>query len=227
MGKKFVAYYRVSTKGQGRSGLGLEAQKAAVEGYAKGKGTVEREFKEVETGKETGKTSARPQLQAAIEYSKTAGATLVIAKLDRLARDVEFIFALRRAGADFVACDLPEFNTMTLAVFAGVAQYERELISQRTKDALAERKAKGAALGSPRNLTDEAKAKGVRVRQAKAREANVRVYEMACDLRAQGLSYAKIAARLEAYGQRGGKGGKIYAANVRRIMRLYESGSEA
>lgn len=218
MGKKFVAYYRVSTKTQGRSGLGLEAQKAAVEGYAEGKGSVEREFKEVESGK----TSARPQLQAAIEYAKAAGATLVIAKLDRLSRDVEFIFALRRAGADFVACDLPEFNTMTLAVFAGVAQYERELISQRTKDALAERKAKGAALGSPRNLTDEAKAKGVRVRQAKAREANVRVYEMACDLRAQGLSYAKIAARLEAYGQRGGKGGKIYAANVRRIMLLYE-----
>lgn len=217
---KYVAYYRVSTKGQGRSGLGLEAQRAAVEAFVRGKGSVEREFKEVETGK----NAARPQLHAALEHAKSIGATLVIAKLDRMSRDVEFVFALRRTGADFLALDLPEFNTMTLAVFAGVAQHEREMISQRTKAALAARKARGEKLGTPANLTREAREKGVLARQAKAREGNLRVYEMARDLRAQGMSYARIAERLDAYGQRGAKGGRIHPANVRRILMLYDRG---
>lgn len=218
MAEKIVAYYRVSTKGQGCSKLGLEAQKKIVGDYARAKkGKVIAEYTEVESGR----SKDRPQLAQAIEYCRKIGATLVIAKLDRLARSVSFLFALKESGVNFVACDLPELNTLTLAVVAGLAQYEAELISARTKAALGAKKARGGKLGSPANLTDAARQKGVQARQNRAREANQRVFAMAQDLRQQGMSYAKIADRLTTYGQTGSKGGKIYPANVRKILRLY------
>jgi hypothetical protein len=102
---------------------------------------------------ESGKKNHRPQLLAAIAEARQAGATLLIAKLDRLSRNAGFIFALRDSGVDFVCCDMPDANTLTVGLFAVIAQHERETISKRTKDALAAKKARGTQLGSPQNFT--------------------------------------------------------------------------
>lgn len=145
---KFVVYFRVSTKQQGRSGLGLEAQKASVDAYLKSHGGLAlASYTEVESGK----VSTRPQLQAALLRCRQARATLLVAKLDRLARNVAFLFNLRDAGVKFHALDLPEANTLTLGVMASMAQHEAEVISARTKAALAARKARGLSLGTPAN----------------------------------------------------------------------------
>ena len=144
----YFAYYRVSTKQQGASGLGLEAQQAAVVSFLKG-GQSQGEYVEVESGKK----NQRPQLLAAMAAARAAGGVLLIAKLDRLSRTARFIFTLRDSGVDFVCCDMPDANTLTVGLFAVLAQHERETISKRTKDALAAKKARGAQLGTPANLT--------------------------------------------------------------------------
>jgi DNA invertase Pin-like site-specific DNA recombinase len=158
---KFVSYHRVSTAKQGRSGLGLEAQQAAVKQYLAGRGGVElAAYVEVESGK----LDARPQLEAALLHCRQTRATLLISKLDRLSRSVEFLFKLRNGGLAFQALDIPDCNSMTLCVFAGMAQHERELISQRTKAALMARKARGLPLGTPRDLSAYAAAAGTKGR---------------------------------------------------------------
>ncbi len=132
---QFVAYYRVSDIKQGLSGLGLEAQRSSVERYvAQVKGSLIGEFTEVESGKNH---KNRPELLAAIQASKRASATLVIAKLDRLARNVHFISGLMESAADFVAVDMPSANKLTLHIMAAMAEHEREMISARTKAGLA------------------------------------------------------------------------------------------
>jgi DNA invertase Pin-like site-specific DNA recombinase len=131
MEKKYVAYYRVSTAKQGASGLGLEAQQYAVASFLKG-GKIAGEYVEVESGKKNN----RPQLLAAIAHARKIKATLVIAKLDRLSRNAAFIFTLKDSGIDFVCADMPDANTLTIGIFAVLAQHERELISSRTKAAL-------------------------------------------------------------------------------------------
>jgi DNA invertase Pin-like site-specific DNA recombinase len=147
---KYISYHRVSTDKQGRSGLGLEAQQATVKQYLAGHGGVElASYVEVESGK----VDARPQLEAALLHCRQTRATLLIAKLDRLSRNVSFLFRLRDEGVKFQAIDIPDCNSLTLCVFAGMAQHEREVISQRTKAALAARKARGQALGTPRDLS--------------------------------------------------------------------------
>lgn len=144
--KRYVAYCRVSTAKQGKSGLGLEAQEEAVAAFVRGNGgSVIETFEE----RESGKHNDRPMLKEAMELAKRRKATLIIAKLDRLSRNAAFLLSLRDSGVDFVACDLPEMNTLTLGVMAVVAQYERELISQRTKVALAAAKRRGVVLGCP------------------------------------------------------------------------------
>ena len=214
--KQFVSYYRVSTQKQGASGLGLEAQKAAAETFAKSRGPIIAEFVEVETGKR----NDRPKLAEAMAQAKANGATLLIAKLDRLARNAGFIFALRDAGVDFVACDLPEANTLTIGIFAVMAQHEAEVISQRTKAALAARKARGLSLGNPANLTAEARAKGPEARKQIAHDnkANRQGAELAGLYRQQGHSLRTIATRLNSggYSTRGGKAFK--AESVRRLL---------
>jgi len=141
-----VAYYRVSTSEQGRSGLGLEAQKAAVEDYLRRKGaTLVAEFTEIESGAR----NDRPQLQAALKRAKVSNATLVIAKLDRLSRNAAFLLTLRDAGTDFVAVDMPDANPVTVGIMAVIAEEERRLISERTKAALKAAKARGVKLGNP------------------------------------------------------------------------------
>jgi DNA invertase Pin-like site-specific DNA recombinase len=143
----YIAYYRVSTARQGRSGLGLEAQRHAVHEYLNGGSWVlASEFLEVESGKR----SDRPQLAAALAACRLHKATLVIAKLDRLARNVAFVSALMEAGVDFVAVDFPTANRLTIHILAAVAEHEAHAISQRTKAALAAAKARGTILGGYR-----------------------------------------------------------------------------
>jgi len=191
--KSYVAYLRVSTQKQGQSGLGLEAQRVAVSTFTQAAHLV-GEFVEVESGKK----NERPQLQAAITLAKARGATLIIAKLDRLSRNVGFIFQLRDAGVDFVCCDMPNANTLTVGIFAVLAQHERELISQRTKAALAAKLAQGAQLGTPANLTPAATQKGrdQSVAKAHANEHNERAAAHILLLREKGFNYSQIAEKL-------------------------------
>lgn len=147
---KFVAYYRVSTQRQGKSGLGLEAQQKAVMDYLNGGGwKLLAEYTEVETGKGSRATEKRPVLKEAMDYAKKHRATLIIAKLDRLARNVHFITGLMESKVRFVCADLPEANNLTLQVLAAVAEYEGKRISDRTREALAQAKARGVKLGNP------------------------------------------------------------------------------
>src|SRR5437764_2513710 len=142
--RKFIAYYRVSTDRQGRSGLGLDAQREAVLRHlADHAGELIGEFCEVESGRR----SDRPQLAAAIAAAKKARATLIIAKLDRLARNVHFVSGLMESGVDFVAADMPHANKTMIQIHAVMSEWERDAISKRTKDALAAAKARGVNLG--------------------------------------------------------------------------------
>lgn len=143
---KFVAYYRVSTKGQEESGLGLEAQSMAVQVYLATHSGAElvAEFTEIESGKKKN----RPELKEAVKLCKRQKATLVIAKLDRLARNVHFVSGLMETNVNFVACDNPHANRLMVHMLAAFAEHEREMISQRTKDGLQAAKARGVILGA-------------------------------------------------------------------------------
>lgn len=218
---RLVSYIRVSTLRQGESGLGLEAQQDAVARYARSTGgEVIEEFREVESG---GKDD-RPQLTMALRTCRRIGATLVVAKLDRLARSVHFTSSVLRAGVEIVCCDMPQANRLTLHIIAAVAEHERELISMRTKVALAAAKARGVKLGSPRNLTPAAAAlgspAGVVARRAKADDfaARVRVYIEDCGW--SELPLVTVAERLNAAGAltARGVGGGWTATAVRRVM---------
>lgn len=214
--QSFVSYCRVSTARQGQSGLGLEAQQATVKAFVAGRGVVAQEFIEVESGKH----DHRPQLAAALALAKQSGATLLIAKLDRLSRNAGFIFTLRDAGVDFIACDMPEANTLTIGVVAVLAQHEREATSQRTKDALAAKTARGFRLGTPANLTNEARAKGVAVRQQKAANhlPSKQARSMAVLLREKGQTTRQIAQALNKGGFTSPKGGAFHATTVLRLL---------
>jgi DNA invertase Pin-like site-specific DNA recombinase len=142
----YVAYYRVSTQRQGRSGLGLDAQRADVARFVDGRGELLTEHTEIESGK---RHTNRPELAAALDDCRRRRATLLIAHLDRLARNVAFISALMEAGQEFVAVDMPEANRLMLHILAAVAEHERELTSRRTRDALAQAKARGVKIGNP------------------------------------------------------------------------------
>jgi DNA invertase Pin-like site-specific DNA recombinase len=146
---EFVAYYRVSTDHQGASGLGLNAQRQAVARHMATADQLLAEFTEIESGR---RDTNRPQLHAALAQCRKRGATLLIARLDRLARNVAFIAGLMESGVDFVAVDMPQANRLTIHILAAVAEHEREMISQRTKAALAQAKARDKRLGNPRPL---------------------------------------------------------------------------
>jgi DNA invertase Pin-like site-specific DNA recombinase len=224
---KLVAYYRVSTEKQGASGLGLEAQRAAVEAYARAAGApIESSFTEVESGKR----SDRPKLAAAIAHARRGKAKLVIAKLDRLARNVAFTSAIMEAGVEFVACDNPTANRLTIHILAAVAEDEARRISERTKAALAAAKARGQALGSARadhwQGREVARLEGARkgneasaaVRRAKALESVADLLPIMQERRATGASLAMVANELNAAGHRTQRGNDWTANGVKLAL---------
>ena len=157
MKKKYVSYIRVSTQRQGQSGLGLEAQRNAITDFLNGGDwDLLQEFQEIESGKST---RNRPVLKDALFHCAKNNAILVVAKLDRLARNVAFISAMMESNVDFVCCDFPEANRLTLHIFSAVAEHEREIISKRTKDALQVAKSRGVRLGNPNLRGDNQKRK--------------------------------------------------------------------
>jgi DNA invertase Pin-like site-specific DNA recombinase len=218
-----VAYIRVSTQKQGSSGLGLEAQRAAVAAHCKPRGlTVLREFQEVESGK----NSNRVVLRDAIAFARRTKSTLLIAKLDRLARNVAFIANIMESDVDFTACDLPEANRLLLHVMSAVAENEGRAISERTKVALAAAKARGTLLGASnpksRNLTPEAvvrgQQRGAASTKANAAAAYAEMMPMVIELRADGLSYAEVAAHLTDAGFMSRTGKVLTAMQIKRLL---------
>ena len=220
MAKQGVAYYRVSTKRQGVSGLGLEAQQQAVRELVAREGIeLLTAFTEVESGT---RKAERPQLQAAIALCREVSAVLLIAKLDRLARNLHFLTGLMEAGVQFKACDLPEADSFTVHILAAVAQREAEMISERTKAALASAKARGVKLGSPKGFAPGAQEAGPVARQRQAKEAYAGlVLDHICALRDGGMSYRAIAQRLNSKGVRTRMGKQWSAAQVHRVYEKY------
>ena len=215
--KQYVAYYRVSTARQGRSGLGLAAQQHAAQQFARSQdGVIVEAFTDVESGKK----DDRRQLEAAIARCKAGGYVLLIAKLDRLSRNVGFIFQLRDSGVAFQAADMPEANTLTIGILATLAQHERELISERTKKALAEKKRQGHRLGKPENLTPQARQRGVATlrEQAATHPDNVKARHLAGLYRQQQLTYQAIADQLNTLGFRTRNGKSFHRMSVWQLL---------
>jgi DNA invertase Pin-like site-specific DNA recombinase len=217
----FVSYLRVSTDRQGRSGLGLEAQRAAVDAYLNGGSwRLLEEYLEVESGKK----NDRPQLAKALHHAKVTGATLVIAKLDRLSRDAHFLLGLDKAGVDFVAADMPHANRLTVGIMALVAEQEREAISKRTKEALAAAKRRGVKLGNPNGAAALRKAgKGNAAAVARVQEAAHQRAEdlqpVIQELQEHGITGLRAIGR--ALNERGvvtPRGGKWHPTSVVRVM---------
>jgi DNA invertase Pin-like site-specific DNA recombinase len=227
MSTKLVAYVRVSTQKQGQSGLGLEAQQTAIGAYARSAGgQVIATYTEVESGKRTD----RPELARAIAHAKRAKARLVIAKLDRLGRNVAFISALMESKVDFVACDNPHANKLTLHILSAIAEHEAEMISQRTRAALAAARARGTRLGSHRpghwKGREEARragaVKGGLAAKAKRDAESRPVYEpvkpIIASLRNAGASLQEIADRLNHDGHTTVSGAAWNKVQVRRLL---------
>jgi len=198
----------------------MGAQRTSVETFTRSRGQIVAEYKDVESGKR----NDRPELMKAIGVCKTQGALLLIAKLDRLTRNVAFIFALRDSGVAFVCADMPEANTLTIGVMATMAQHEREVISDRTKKALAEKKRLGFTLGRPENLTLEAIDEGRKVRQRNARadENNRRAAALASSMRVSGQTLTAIAIALNGAGFRTRRGGEFRPVQVQRVVGLFD-----
>ena len=212
--KPFVAYFRVSTDKQGRSGLGLEAQRKSVMDFTAGNGwKMVAEYTEVESGRR----NDRPQLAEALKTCRKNKATLVIAKLDRLARNVAFISNLMEAGVDFVAADMPHANRLTVHILAAVAEHEREMISARTKVALAAAKARGTRLGNPRPY--QAVQLGGAATRAKADQFAANVCPIIEGIRKAGVvSCNGIANALNARGVKAARGGVWSARTVANVI---------
>lgn len=216
--KDYIAYYRVSTQKQGNSGLGLEAQRTVVLNFLKGIKPLE-EYVEVESG--TSKGNNREILQRAIAACKNNNCVLVIAKLDRLARNVRFITTLLDSGVEFIACDMPSANKFTIHIFAALAEQEAEMISQRTKLALQEKKKQGFKLGNPSNLTASAIEAGrTTMRQnAQVNENNRKAGALIVSLRKSGKSFSEITKEINCLGF---KTRRNCTFRVMQVQRLYE-----
>ncbi|GAB2564476.1 recombinase family protein [Spirosoma aerophilum] len=215
----YVSYIRVSTKGQERSGLSFDAQKAIIEHYAQiDKAEIAAEFIETESGKDV---ENRPILKEAIQYAQAHKCILVVAKLDRLSRDVEHIFRIQKQlGSLFKSCDLPTTDALTLSIYAGIAQRERELISIRTRQALQAKKKQGAELGKLSNLTHAGRSAGGAARsdKAKANQNNQRATALIQVCREKGMSLAKIADHLNNNGFHTATGKKFHKGTVSRTL---------
>ena len=227
---KFISYLRVSTARQGVSGLGLEAQREAVSRYLNGGSwTLVQEIVEVESGKR----NDRPQIAEALRLCRLHKAKLVIAKLDRLARNVHFISSLMESGVDFVACDFPQANRLTVHILAAVAEHEAGMISARTKAALTAAKARGVVLGGQRGSVDRMARMAARgtllsaaERRASASRRRADLLPVIEDLRNRGAtSLRAIARQLNVAGLTTARGGQWTATQVARVLRVEESES--
>ncbi len=218
---KFIAYYRVSTERQGKSGLGLEAQSTAVMDYLNG-GSWEliEEYTEVESGKR----NDRPQLIKALEACKRQKAVLIIAKLDRLARNVAFVANLMESGVEFLAVDMPQANKLTVHIMAAMAEHEREMISQRTKAALQAAKERGTKLGwsipSRKNEQRQATLMANQANRDQASRFAANVLPIVREIEKAGITTLKgMAEALNARGVQTARGGKWYPTTVKNLMR--------
>jgi DNA invertase Pin-like site-specific DNA recombinase len=211
---KFVAYYRVSTDQQGASGLGLEAQRAAVKTYLDGgPWRLVAQHTEVESGKR----ADRPELAKALAACRKHKAKLIIAKLDRLSRNLAFIATLMDSGVEFIAVDNPHANKLTIHILAAVAQHEREAISERTKAALAAAKARGKKLGGPRLATARKASLKARSKAADTFAANVR--PIIKEIQASGISSLRgVAKALNARGVRTARGSEWTGVQVSNVL---------
>jgi DNA invertase Pin-like site-specific DNA recombinase len=215
---KYIAYYRVSTKQQGKSGLGLDAQKKMVTDFITSDGgEVTGEFTEVESGKH----DERPELLRAMKQAALVGGKLLVGKLDRLSRDLHFITSLQKSRVGFVVCDLPGCDSFTIHIYGALAQRERELISSRTKSALAEAKKRGVKLGTDNlHMVDiaEASKRGVASIQERADVFATKVRPVILDMQQAGKSLNKIAEALDDLGVATARGGKWTATAVKNLL---------
>ncbi|EJY1965110.1 recombinase family protein [Escherichia coli] len=213
---KFIAYYRVSTTKQGKSGLGLAAQREAVSAYIRSTtGEVVDKFEEIETGKGSNALERRPQLRTALAACKKQGATLLIAKLDRLARNVHFVTGLIETGINFVAADMPHADKVMIQMHAVMSEHERDQISARTKAALAAAKARGKVLG----VAGRANLKSnIEARQQAAESFAENMRPLIESMRVRGLSQRKMVETLNASRTPAPKGGEWGLSQLQRVI---------
>jgi DNA invertase Pin-like site-specific DNA recombinase len=225
--RRYVAYYRVSTERQGRSGLGLEAQKASVLEFLRATGdTLRDEYVEIQSGKDNG----RPKLAEALRLCRLTRSTLLIAKLDRLSRDAAFLLTLQNAGTRFVAVDNPDMNETVVGILAVIAQAERKAISERTKSALAAAKRRGVMLGNPK-LKPGTAATALAASKAASAVAKGRAEELRElfeDARSTGAtSLRAVAEHFNALDIGTPRGGKWAAASIARLLMQLGKGQAA
>ena len=212
---KFIAYYRVSTKKQGKSGLGLEAQKDTIMKYITStNGELIKEFTEVESGKNRN----RPQLMKAVELSAKEKAILIVAKLDRLSRDAEFSLAISNKAYEIVCCDFPSGNKMVFGILSVIAEYERTLISNRTKQAWEMKKARGY-IHPAGVFSEETRIKGVQARKKKAFTSDRYRQAKAMAQAMKGQTLKAIADELNSLNYRTSMGKEYRAETVRRLLK--------
>ena len=213
---KFIAYYRVSTHKQGQSGLGLEAQQKAVVNFLNGGDwSLVTEFREIETGKGSDALDRRPQLKAAIDTAKQHKATLIIAKLDRLARNVHFVSGLLESGVDFVCADMPQANKVMLQMYSVMAEWERDQISARTKAALSAAKARGVVLGAAGAVNLKP---NIEERQQAASAFAGKLKGVIEGMVARGLSQRAMCNELNQLGVKTARGGTWSLVQLQRVM---------
>lgn len=217
---KYIIYQRVSTQRQGVSGLGLEAQKHTAMTYLE---SVGGDLLESYTDIESGSKNNRPELQAALRKCRLTGATLLIAKLDRLSRDRRFLLELQDSSIQFVCCDMPEANNFTIGIMACLAEYEREMISERTKAALKAAKARGVVLGNPNlqlvrnNDTTAARASHLAI----AATRNAELKAVALEMKAESdspMSLRQLADAMNAAGYKTSRGCEFKATSINRVL---------
>ena len=215
--EQFISYKRVSTSRQGASGLGLEAQEAAVKAFLNNR-TLIAEFTDIETGK----NDNRPQLLKAIELAKQTNSTLLIAKLDRLSRNLTFISTLMDTKVKFICCDMPDANELTISIFGALAQWERQRIGDRTRSALQVLKARGKRLGTPANFTEEVRKMGtMKLKEiANSNANNQKAKKLINLLSRNGKSLREIAIELNEAGFKTSRGNHFGPEQVRRLLTM-------
>jgi DNA invertase Pin-like site-specific DNA recombinase len=222
----FISYLRVSTDRQGRSGLGLEAQRKAVMDYLNGgHWDLLQEYTEVESGK----INERVELSKALHHCEVTGSTLIIAKLDRLSRDAEFLLKLQKSDVRFVCADMPQANDLTVGIMALIAEEERKMISQRTKAALAAAKARGVKLGNPNGAAalrraDKGNTAAVSKIKAKADLHAEKLRRVVENIQMEGTTSVRgITEKLNALNMKTPRGGKWHPTSTARLLKRLEA----